>query len=283
MLPARGALATWTEVTAAASHEDAANSCSTAEATFPFAPVGTVAKLKLAGEPPGVHEVRNGRATEADGIAQNPPNGTVQQGDLSRGERGGVAGRMDASAPQAFVGINVAETPKDTLVEEKRLDHCPAPGEALPEVGQGGFQGVEAELTENTAQRVFGQQSQTAEAARVCVAKLPAIIQGKASMSVGTKRFSSRAETQIAGHAEMHQQRVPLTAVRLQPVCFCGGHKAQKHKLAIAFNGFNALAGEMALEDRRVVHEVGLPQADGDDPAARQDGAEAAHNGFDLG
>ena len=84
----------------------------------------------------GVGVVESG-ALVADGLAQHGADGGVQGGDLGRTERVGGGQRVQAGAKEGFVGVNVAQTGDDALVEQQRLEAAAMPAQQGGQLGDG--------------------------------------------------------------------------------------------------------------------------------------------------
>src|SRR5262249_45137597 len=112
-----------------------------------------------------------------DGLAQDVLEDFAKNFGLLLCQLRAKAGGMNLGAPQAFVGVDVADTAEHALIQQQRLDSRAALPDARSEILGGDFEGGCAECREVLRERSFGEISHAAEATRVGVAKLTPVIE----------------------------------------------------------------------------------------------------------
>ena len=115
--------------------------------------------------------------------------------------------RMNARAPQAFVGVDISHAAKDALVQQQGFDPGAA---AAPAAGGTPRRRLPADprpaRPRSSAIPVVRQEQHLAEAANVGVAQLAAVVELEKYVGVGRRRLAGCAHLQPAGHAQMHDQ-----------------------------------------------------------------------------
>ena len=184
--------------------EGAANRGSADETGLAGAHVDAVLELEEAGYPVGVDIVGNGRATKLDGFAEDGLECSPKPFEAGAGEASSHVGGADAGVEEALVGIDVANTMQELLVEEGGLDRELAATEESGEI----FGGDGEWLVTGPAEGVFCAglvKSQTAETPGIGVAQLAAVIEIEEYMRVRQRGRFGRAGHQLTGHSQMHQ------------------------------------------------------------------------------
>ena len=262
------------EVASAAGDDDAANRGAAAKAFFALAIVDAVLPLKFALLAGRIDVVRNRRAARANRLVQNMLQGAIQPVQFLLRKICSEAPGMDFRAPEAFVRVDIAYAAQHRLIEEQSLDVRFARVERRGELCFGGFERIEAERTENLFLIGGGQDAHASEAANVGVAQLATVVEGEKDMRVRAGGGSSGIDDELAGHAEVHDQRKFSHAIRR-----C---QLKDQEFSVAADLLDMRAGEIALERGGIVDEVGFTQAHAEDAAARQDGPEAADDSLDF-
>lgn len=137
---------------AAASDHDSLNGGVAEFAGLAGALVDAVLELEEAADAVGVNIVRDGGAAEFDGVAEDGLDGGVEQGQLGAGEAGGGAFGADTGAKEGLVGVDIADSVEEFLVEESGFDGSFSPFEEGEERAWGDGEGLGSGALE-----VFGQ------------------------------------------------------------------------------------------------------------------------------
>jgi len=189
-------------VGAPSGQEGAANRGSADETGLAGAHVDAVLELEEAGYPVGVDIVGNGRATKLDGFAEDGLECSPKPFEAGAGEASSHVGGADAGVEEALVGIDVANTMQELLVEEGGLDRELAATEESGEI----FGGDGEWLVTGPAEGVFCAglvKSQTAETPGIDESELAARAERKNGVGVGRNGHVGGGDEQAAGHAEM--------------------------------------------------------------------------------
>jgi len=120
--PSKLLLTSRAEVSAAASDYDALDGGLAGPAGLAGTGVDAVVKLEETGNTVGVNVIRDGGATELDGLFENLLQGGAQVGEFVAREASGVAAGADAGVVQGLVGVDVADAVEKGLVEKRSLD-----------------------------------------------------------------------------------------------------------------------------------------------------------------
>ncbi len=167
------------------------------------AQINAVFELKKSPLALGVHIVGDRRTAETDGMAQYLPQRLAQPLQLVTGEAAGSAARTNPGPEEALVGIDVAHSGEQILVEQSGLDGelaAPEEGSELvaaygqwfgPRRGEGGTAAQVAEL-------------KAAEAARIDKTQLPTAGQSEAGMGMGLDGSIGGTNQQPPGHPQVH-------------------------------------------------------------------------------
>jgi hypothetical protein len=123
---------------------------------------------------------------------------------------------------------------------------------------------------------IRGHQRHAAKAPWVDVAQLAAIIELEIYMGVWRRRRVLRNGNELAGHSQVHDQVVPFGRVS-RP-----GVQIEHQEFPHAPHRFDAFSGNVLLERRGIVDEIGLAQARRQNPPPRQRFAQATHHCFDF-
>lgn len=147
-----------------------------------------------------------------DAAMQRILNRLMQVFDVLVCQLTGADCRVNAGLKQSLVSIDIADAGDKALVEQKRLDHAPAPLQTLAK--QGGREGFAKRFWTQMPQQflcIVGQ-IHFAKLAAVGKAQLPALIQLKAHMNpfVGAMPRIIGGDIQTARHFEMHHQHIGI-------------------------------------------------------------------------
>ena len=179
---------------------------------------------------------------------------------------------MDAGVEQGFGGIDVADADDDGLIHDKGLHRRRAPARKPPQMIaiECPVQRFRPEPGEQVMCRARGLPEQTAEAARVGVAKEASGIQLPVVMVV-LARFNVRIEhTQTAGHAEMQYGTASMSV--------------HQQVFRAAFDRFDALTRQGANEDlRNRPAQLRLAYDQAGNDFAEQVRSDTQPRGFDFG
>src|ERR1700691_4818926 len=168
---------------------------------------------------------------------------------------------MDFRAPQAFIGIDVANSAHHGLVEQDSLDARFARLNPRAKFGCCDFQRLEAQAAEDAFVRAIREQRHASESANIVVTKLAAIIESEEYVGVQLDGRLRRADADFAGHAEVNQQRT-----------FFGGSfsrlKVQHQIFSQAPDARKPAARQILFQRRGIVNEIRLAQTHAQNPAA---------------
>src|ERR1700684_2089734 len=114
---------------------------------------------------------------------------------------------MDFRAPQAFIGIDVANSAHHGLVEQDSLDARFARLNPRAKFGCCDFQRLEAQAAAGAFLRGLRGPRHAPESANIVVTKLAAIIESEEYVGVQLDGRLRRADADFAGHAEVNPQR----------------------------------------------------------------------------
>jgi hypothetical protein len=263
-------------VAAAAGYDGAAYFCSAAETLFAGALVNAVAKLKLAALAIGIHVIGNGRAAQANGFQQHGADGSMEIAKLAGLERRRQSHGMNARSPQTFVGVNVAHSTEDALVEQERFDAGAASTQFRAELFFGDFERVEAEFAQSRFARTIGCDSHASEAANVRVAELATIIEREKNVSVRDYGSLGWTDDELARHSQVNQQGGAA-------VIGARGLKIEHEKFAVSSHGGDLAAGQGLLHGGGIFDEICFAEANAEESSSGQDGSEATCDGFYFG
>ena len=232
---------------AATCNDDAADGRSTDQAGLPGAHIDVVAELEKAAFARGIDVIGDGGAAEADGFTQHLLHGGMQAIEFLCGQAGGHTAGADFGAEEALIGVDVANTVQEGLIEQGRLDGGAAAVEELAEVGFGDLQGLCAGTAKAEAFRGFilrcldGMNPHATEAARIDEAELlesGPLPGAQHEHAVGVRRSGhiGIGDDEAAGHAEVHD---PLNGIALR-----FGHEVEDDVLAHTADALDGPAGE---------------------------------------
>ncbi len=122
----RSALAARAEVGGALGDDFAADGGAAMRAGFAFAIVHGEADAEVAGSAFGGDEVAQRRAALFDGLGQYFTHGFGDERIAGEADAPGGAARMDAGAPERFVGVDVADAGDDVRIHQEGLDRSAA-------------------------------------------------------------------------------------------------------------------------------------------------------------
>lgn len=277
-------LALRTEITAAASDNHTANFRAAAVATPTFATVRAMMQLVLSRLTQGIKKIGNRGTTHGNGVLQNLAQPFVKKQELRFAQARTEAGGMNFCAPKTFVGIDIADSAEKTLIEKKGFDASTPRAGLLDEVPRADVERIRAKGAEFLGERRFGNIGETAEAAGIGVAQLARVVEGQANMGVLGAWLRSRLGRDLSGHAQMNEQRCGgCVAVGGDGGITNRGRETQQHEFAVAFDRFDGSAWKVLLEVGRVVNEIRLAEANGNDAPAKYGAAKAAGDSFYFG
>jgi hypothetical protein len=114
---------------------------------------------------------------------------------------------MNPGAPQAFIGVDIADAAHHTLIEQQRFDARFSRLNPRAKFVHGDFQRLQSQAAEDAFVVSIGEQRHAAEPANVVVTELAAIIEREKNVCVKRHRSIRRADADFASHAEMNEQR----------------------------------------------------------------------------
>jgi len=109
-------------VSAAAADHDSHDGSGADAAGLAGARVDVMAELEEAGDAVCVDVVGDRGAAQLNGFGEDFHQCVAEAGELGARETAGVAGGADAGVEECFVGVDVADTVEERLVEERRFD-----------------------------------------------------------------------------------------------------------------------------------------------------------------
>lgn len=189
-----------------AATQDYANNLSAAgEARLAGASVNPKMVLKFA---PAIHSVEAGPFVHNPG-AEGLTNGMVEPGQLLNSEAVDLAAGIDAGDDTALIGIDIADTGNELLVEQQRFQAATSFVEQGLKVGQGEFIGqrFRAELANHLIW--IANQVDPAKLTHILEAQLMIVIQLENGADVGMDRVRNRLNQQITAHFQMDKQGCP--------------------------------------------------------------------------
>lgn len=149
----------------------------------------------------GVYVVGDGGAAQLDGVLEDLDEGGAEAGEFVAGEASGLAAGADSGVEESFVGVDVADSVEEGLVEERGFDGSLAIAEESDEVFEGDGEGLAA------GAGVGGVlHGETAEAARVDEAKLLTVGERENGVGVGRVGDFGGVDEEAAGHAEVDEE-----------------------------------------------------------------------------
>lgn len=200
----------------------------------------------------------------------------VEQAQFFGSEVRTQATRVDFRAPEALVGIDVAHAAKNGLIEQQGLNVRFARVDCSDELRFGGFERIEAERAENGRLLRFRDDGDASEAANVGVTQLAAIIEGEKDVRVRASGSFRRIDHELTCHAEVNEESELSGAV-------AGVSEFKDEEFSVAADLVDACAGDVTFERGGIVDEIGFAEAHADYATPRQDGLQAADDGFDFG
>jgi hypothetical protein len=229
-------------VCASAGDDNPSNRRVAMAAWLPGAHVDAVLELKETAHAIGVDVVAHRRAAELDCVFEHGAQSKTQPLQFGFGQPASAAAGPDSGTEEAFVRVDVADTCKQRLVEQRRFD-----GELAASKQGGKVIGVNGErFFTCPLKTVYASELaklETAESARIDEANFATALQRQARMGVVRHRTVGSGNQEAAGHAKMHN---PLG------VRFCCAHFATAHQRVTgrkAEFADNMFAGAMYRED----------------------------------
>ncbi len=225
-----------------------------------------------------VHKVGNRGAAQANRRFENFADGAPELRELRAAELRALALRMKPRAPEALVGVDVSHAAEHVLIEQQRLDHRTPRTEPRAEFFFAHFQRVSAQQPEVLRECGFSDDGEAAKAANVRVTQLAAVIQHECGVRMKPRGLVRALGDKLPRHSQVNEQGL----TRLTRRRAVSGCKPQQKKLAEALHGYDLVPRKVALERRRIVHEIGFSQTHGEDAAAHQHRTQAARDRFDF-
>jgi len=182
---------------------------------------------------------------------------------------------MNARAPETFVRVDVSHASEYMLIHQQRFDSRAAICNLLAELFCRSFERIEPEFAQQLFAPRFRNNLHAAETPRIAEAQFAAIIEREENVRVRCDRFIRGADGQLAGHAEMNQNKKPriLARARLE---------FEMQEFAVAANGDKPASRNLIAEQRQIFYHIDFPRAKLDDSPPGQNALQAAHNGFDF-
>lgn len=259
--------------------DDSAHGFSTYEAWLPGPHIDAVFELKEACCAVGVEVIGDRGAAAGDGLAQDFAQGGSQPEEPLGAELSGGSRGPDFSAEEAFVGVDVADSVKEALVEQGGLDGELASAEERQEVLLGNGKGLASGAVKALFAGLQAVQGEAAEAARVDEAELGSSTERKRGVGVRWNGDLGWGDEQASGHAEMDD---PLGFGLVRGLAAA---EIEDDVLALAVDAVDAEAGEgvghlgaWGFEGLLVTAEP-----DGEDALAAHAGVDSVGDGFDFG
>jgi len=288
------ALATGTEMGTAPGEQDAADGGSAAAAGLAGTQVDAVLKLEESAGASRVDVIGDRGAAQPNGLLENLAQSPAQALELGAGETAGGAARTDSGMKEALVGVDVAHSGEQGLVEKRCLDgELSTAKEGREFVGADGKR-LSAGRGEGTGAGEVAEvqftEFEAAEAARVDEAEFAAAQKTETSVSMRGHRFVRGSHEQAAGHAEVNDPlsiwlRVGIGLRGWGGVGRRGGAQLADDVLARPVNREDDAAGEaLCLARARSFEGLGVgaePRLD--DAVAAQAFVYSAGDGFNFG
>jgi len=152
---------------AAARHNHAPNFFPAAPAGFACTLIHAMPLLKFAALPFRVHIIRNGGASQYDGGGKDFPHGTVQREQLLLAQFFSNLGGMNPRAVQAFIRVDISNSPQHTLVQQQCLDSRTARSQFPAKVFRSDLQRFSAQRPQKLRHAGFRNQQHAAKAADI--------------------------------------------------------------------------------------------------------------------
>lgn len=135
-----------------------------------------------------------------DGEFERLPNRAMQVRGACAADAGGDSARMDARLEEHFVGIDVAETPEESLIQQKRFDTRVPAAQSFDEVEQRDAERIGTECGDTRGQGIGILDA--AELSGVVVEQ-SAVVEVKDSVGVSRARG---IDEEFSRHAEMNDE-----------------------------------------------------------------------------
>ena len=225
-----------------------------------------------------IEKVGNRGAAHRDGPLKNDLKGFSQGAGFGASETNAEFGRVNSGAPEALIGVDVADTPEHRLVQKQSLHARAAPADA-----RGKFFGIDeqwfgAKSFELGRKRSVFEVGDPAEAARVGVAQLATIIKKEANMGVLFLGLSWARRGEVSRHSKVNKECSRLFAI----LCDSASGQSQKHEFAVTLNACDGLARKKLLQRARIIDEIGFPKPDGKNASAGDGFLQSARDGFNF-
>src|SRR5579859_5913608 len=174
---------------------------------------------------------------------------------------------MNFRAPKAFVSVDVADATQSGLVEQQRFDAGFVRFQKVSELLFRNFERIGAEAFQLCRKIFRSEIGHSAEAPRVGIAELAAIIEEQAYVRVLGKRRIRRMRRKMAGHSQMNKQRA-VAFVAVRALSGTASRQANEHKFAKTLDALNGAARQMFFEGSGIIDKIRFAKSDGDNAAA---------------
>ena len=141
-----------------------------------------------------------------DGRGQYFLDDIVQSGQLADGNIGDQLPGVDPGPEQGLIGIDIADTRQQPLIQQGRLDHAAAPPQARDKIFPFYFKRLRSQIGQSflVHHRLAGKQADPAEPARVLIPQLPHFaLQTEQHQVMGADRRGRASQIKMAGHLQM--------------------------------------------------------------------------------
>src|SRR5579864_4675094 len=231
------------------------------------------ALAEVAGRAVGAEVVAQRRAPGADRLGEHRAHALHQPRGLGARQAARLALRAQPRPEQRLAGVDVAHADDQLAVHDELLERHAPPAADAPQVV--GVEGARERLggepgEQRMARRIAGGVDEAAEAARIVEAQRQSRVEHQVEVVVGQARGVGRHGAQVAGHAEVHQQRPRL--------------ELQQQVLGAPPDARDALPGDPGRQGtRHRPAQARLVDGERGDAALARVGREPAPRGFDLG
>lgn len=178
---------------------DAADGGAADAAGLSFAAVDAMLHLEKPFAAFGVDVIGDRGTTGADGGTENRAQGSVKAGELVASESSGALRGPDAGPEETFVGVDVADTVEEGLIEQGGFDGELAAAKESDEVVEG-----DGERLGSRPLKFDGREGEATEAAGINKAELAAGSEMQDGVGVRRLRRLGMSDEQSARHAEVH-------------------------------------------------------------------------------
>ena len=198
---------------------------------------------------------------------------------LSLRESRSDAGRMNPRAEQAFIGIYIAHSAQNSLIEQEGFDSRAARTEPRAKFFQCDLERLRSQPPLKSSHERFRDEKDAAKAANVRVAQFAAIIEPEKTVRMRRDRFTGMAHRKLTRHPQMdHQVQTFAKWIGWNPAL-----KPDADEFAKPFNVGDSRSRQLFRQCHRIINEIRLAQPNINDCASRQRRTHPAHYSFDFG